>query len=356
MANFLISLKQGTPEWLEWRKTGIGASPVNTIIGCDQHKTRYILWGELCGFWAEGDLSKNPHVIRGNRFEDEARTKFEQKTGRRFPPICVESDAGAPYICSLDGYDQFERELLEIKVPCPSIWDDIESRKQMSKAYRTYYTQVQYQLLVTGIQVGYLAFYNIETEELLSFRIQACTVYQDWLAEQVMEFFILRRDRLPPALDLDRDVITPSVAQNVDINLWRESAYDLIQRLEEKKQLDEQLDRLKSEIKETQIAFVDLLGGFKRGEIDGVKLSMSEISGKVDYRGAYEALVGVTGEAMDLDEYRGKDSVRYRISIDKQSAKIITNEHLKQVKKRIFLKRLISQSDNEPYSEVCNLF
>ncbi len=42
----IIDLEQGTPEWLEWRKNGIGSSDIATIMGANPYQTPYQLWEE----------------------------------------------------------------------------------------------------------------------------------------------------------------------------------------------------------------------------------------------------------------------------------------------------------------------
>ena len=283
MANF-INLTQGTDEWKEWRRNGIGASLVLTVIDCNPYKTPYIAWGEICGFWDEPDLSRNPNVIRGNRFEHEASLKFQRETKRVFIPTCVVSDLGYPFISSLDGYSQLYREVLEIKCPSESAWEDVVQRKRLSHSYRLYYTQVQYQLFVTGCTTGYLAFYNVETAELICFKIEANEAYQEWLAEKVKEFFILCETKQPPELCPDRDIITPDLAKNISVSNWLSVAGNLVDLLAEQKKLNNQIKRVKEEISYAGSDFIDLLGGFKQGEIEGVKCSISERKGRTNYR------------------------------------------------------------------------
>ncbi|WP_105903555.1 lambda-exonuclease family protein [Vibrio gangliei] len=355
MANFL-NLTQGTDEWKQWRRYGIGASLASTVIDCNPYKTAYIAWGEICGFWDEPDLSRNPNVIRGDRFENEARIKFQRGARKVFVPTCVVSDLGYPYIASLDGYNQIYKEVLEIKCPSESAWQDIVKRRRLSHSYRLYYTQVQYQLFVVGCKIGYLAFYNVETEEIICFKIEANIAYQEWLAEKVKAFFVLCETKQPPELCPNRDVITPDVAKNISISNWLSVAGNLVDLLAKQKKLNSQLKSIKEEISYAESDFIDLLGGFKQGEIEGVKCSISERKGRTDYKAAYEALVKQTGQEVDIKGFTGDISHSYRISINKKSGEEITQKNIEDTKNRIVNQlNLVGETDDD-FSLMANMF
>ncbi len=330
-----LNLIQGTDEWLEWRKSGVGASLVSTLIDCNPYKTKYVAWGEILGFWEEDDLTRNPNIIRGNRYENEGSLAFQQQIGRSFFPVCVESAYGAPFIASLDGYNQLHNEVLEIKCPHPYKWKELVSQGRLSKAYRLYYSQVQYQLFVTNAEIGYLAFYNVETKELLTFKIKANTAYQEWLAEIVNDFYVCCRDIQPPELDKQRDVVTPAVADGINVDEWLDNAHRLVKLLAEQKALNAKAKAVKAKINDCESTIIDMLGGFRKGEIEGVKLTYSERAPRVDYKAAYLALVEQTGDEVDLTDYQGDPSYSYRVSIDKKSGEQITEKHIQAAKARI---------------------
>ncbi|MBD1577845.1 hypothetical protein HC723_15715 [Vibrio sp. S11_S32] len=331
----VVSLNQGTEQWLEWRKTGVGASSVMTILGLSPYKTAYIEWGEICGFWDADDLSRNPNVIRGVRFEDEARMKYQSKTGSYYRPICIESELGSPWIASLDGYNQILNEVLEIKCPSPSTWIDIVENKRLSKSFRLYYTQVQYQMFVSGAKKGKLLFYNIETGEMVVFEIEPNIAYQQWLKDEVAAFYHHVILRNPPELDPERDLVTPETAKNINKAEWLEIAYTTVQLMQKEAMLSAELKATKELIKTSQTEFIDHLGNFKQGEIEGVKLAISERKGRVNYEAAYKELSELTGQDVNVETHTGKKSYSYRVAINKKRGQEITTAALSVVKQKL---------------------
>lgn len=130
---------------------------------------------------------KGMAIDRGNRFEDEAREKVQEKLNGQFLPLCL-SRKGVEYEnVSLDGYGYiFDKEgnyageaLTEIKVPMAKFFDDNyghldgfvatrENASEMGKAFTNgYYHQAQYQISFTSLDRLHLFFYSPEQDLLL---------------------------------------------------------------------------------------------------------------------------------------------------------------------------------------------
>jgi putative phage-type endonuclease len=71
-----ITLKHNTPEWLNYRKTGIGGSDAGAILGMNSWKTNVDLWEEKVGIREPADISDNPFVQYGKQAEDHIRALF----------------------------------------------------------------------------------------------------------------------------------------------------------------------------------------------------------------------------------------------------------------------------------------
>lgn len=339
----IIPLIQKTSLWIEWRKNGLGASVVQSVIGASPYKTAYTLWGEIIGIFEPDDLSRNPNVIRGNHYEDEANSVYSNHANAKFESICIESDLGYPFISSLDGYSKKLRKVLEIKCPSESTWADIIQRKRLSEAYRLYYTQVQYQLLCCDDEVdaGVLFFYNVETKESIAFNIEPNIAYQEWLKTQVLAFWQCVISKTPPKLDLERDCITPELTNSINLDSWKELSYKLVLQLAEKKRLEAQVKVIEEQRKQSEQAIINLLGGFKQGECFGVKVAVSKRSGSVNYEAAYKELSKLTGQSVVLD--KKADSFSTRISINKKRGEDITEDVIQSVKSNL-INQLASQS------------
>lgn len=110
-----VDLIQGTEGWLEWRRSGIGASDIAAIIGISPFKTAMDVYEEKLGLTSSKD--PNPYMLRGQMYEEEARNEFTSKYGGSYEPICCQHDQHPYIIASLDGYDRKTKIILEIKIP-----------------------------------------------------------------------------------------------------------------------------------------------------------------------------------------------------------------------------------------------
>lgn len=137
---------QGTSEWLEWRRTGIGGSDAPIVDGRNK-------WGSMRDFWRDKKgmpplKVKNTFILdRGNAIEPIARAKYELENG------CIEMIPRVfrhfqkPYlIASLDGSNLEARAGLELKL----IGIDNFKLIKDGQVPDHYIPQVQHQLIVTG--------------------------------------------------------------------------------------------------------------------------------------------------------------------------------------------------------------
>lgn len=107
-----IHLQQGTPEWLEWRRQGIGASDAPTIMGENPWKSADDLLQEKCS----GENTRpNAAMARGNALEPEARKRYETKVGVAFTPACLQSVKQEWLRASVDGVAANGTAVVEIK-------------------------------------------------------------------------------------------------------------------------------------------------------------------------------------------------------------------------------------------------
>lgn len=110
----VVNLQQGTLEWREWRRGGIGGSDVAAILGLSpfENATRENLLREK----VQGiDRETNFGMRRGTRLEPIARRQFVQLTGISWEPLCGEDEYAVWPKVSLDGINADHSEILEIK-------------------------------------------------------------------------------------------------------------------------------------------------------------------------------------------------------------------------------------------------
>lgn len=328
----IIDLIQDTDPWLKWRESGIGASDVLTIIGCNPDKTKFQLWCELVGLIERPDLSKNPHVQRGKRYEPVARRVFETASKDHFEPLCIEHPLYEPLHSSLDGYSQQSNTILEIKCPCESKFQEVLDKKRFSSSYRMYYTQVQYQMLCTDelCSDSVLFFYCTEraSNNTMAFRIPANPDYQEWLRKEVLSFWNCVVSGKPPALDPQRDALLPEFVNDARFDKWEELTYELVVTLRERKKYEALAKKYAKEQSAIQEQIIGCFGDFKSGILAGVKVSVSTRKGNVDYKTLLEDLELLHGITVDVNEYRANSSSSIKVSVDKKRGEDLTESYL----------------------------
>lgn len=141
----VVNLQQGTLEWREWRRGGIGGSDVAAILGLSpfENATRADLLREkLTGEQRETNFS----MRRGTRLEPIARRMYEDRTGINWPPLCGEDEhLGWPKV-SLDGINDDWSEIVEIK--CAN-WK-VHELWLHGLVPDYYLVQMQWQMMIVG--------------------------------------------------------------------------------------------------------------------------------------------------------------------------------------------------------------
>ena len=110
MALEKIRLKHGSPEWIAFRRTGIGGSDAAAILGLSPFKSNIEVWEEKVGLREPEDISDKPQVQYGTKAEDMLVKLFALD----YPQYKVRQDKQTVYrrgfmFASLDG------ELTEIE-------------------------------------------------------------------------------------------------------------------------------------------------------------------------------------------------------------------------------------------------
>ena len=70
MALEKIKLRHGSPEWIAFRRTGIGGSDAAAILGLSPFKSNIEVWEEKTGVREPEDISAKPQVQYGTKAED----------------------------------------------------------------------------------------------------------------------------------------------------------------------------------------------------------------------------------------------------------------------------------------------
>lgn len=147
-------MKQQSKEWLEFRKSKIGASDAPIIMKESPWTTPYQLWLDKVF-----DISNNKRsaaMDRGINLEEEARNLFEKQTGIIVFPMVKLNPEIDWMMASLDGIDIEEKNIVEIK--CPNKID--HAMAESGVVPKKYIPQLQHQLAVCHLDMAYYFSFN----------------------------------------------------------------------------------------------------------------------------------------------------------------------------------------------------
>ncbi|HEY3527500.1 MAG TPA: YqaJ viral recombinase family protein [Nitrososphaeraceae archaeon] len=278
-----VQLTQRTEEWLNFRKSGIGASDAPVIMKVSPWKTPYELWQEKLNLRA-------PPIVNFIDKEEEARKCFEYKMGIEAPPeVLIHSELQWMF-ASLDGFNKSKNVLLEIKCPGQHDHNFVKNNKIVPEKY---YPQLQHQMEVAGVDKCYYFSY-VSHEDNVTLEINRDEKYINNLIKKEEDFFSCMKNFISPEL-------TNKDYEFIDNNMWNNTVKEW---LEVDSYLnDEKFIEYSKREKELRATLIALSGGNScRGA--GIKVRKAVRKGNIDYS-KIEVLKGV-----DLDKYR-KDPTEY---------------------------------------------
>ena len=153
MALEIIKLEHTSPEWLEFRKTGIGGSDAAAILGLSPFKTNVEVWEEKVGKRTPEDISDKPQVVYGKNVEDLLVKLFALD----YPQYKVKIDKQTVYkrgfmFASLDAEltnkNTGEQGIYEGKTT--EVYNNVLMSKWNKQIPDYYYIQILHYFLVTG--------------------------------------------------------------------------------------------------------------------------------------------------------------------------------------------------------------
>lgn len=146
----VVTLDQGSPEWLLWRTKGLGASDAPIIMGVSPWNDPLTLLGQKVARWNHSERTTNKakdfRMMRGILMEPEARQAYIEKTGNKVEPLCAIHPALDWMRASYDGATADQKLVVEIK--CINADDHQTALGGCVPA--KYWPQVQHQLAVAG--------------------------------------------------------------------------------------------------------------------------------------------------------------------------------------------------------------
>jgi putative phage-type endonuclease len=280
----ILKLKQGSPEWIEYRKSHIGGSDVSAITGNSPWKDALYLWEEKVG--KRTNTFKSKAMEHGTFTEEKAREFYIFVSGNDVTPEVCESDDWNIAISSLDGLSKDRRSFLEVKCPTnPKLYD-----MALNEEIPPYYMdQIQWSFLVTGCKYcDYEVYIDYRTNKII--RVLPDKDYQENILKLAKEFWeYVLSNKAPPVknpLNVVDDDFDNTLAE--ELKKW-----DSVEK-EAKQKVDEIKILLKEKyFNEKRYSFVEA----------GVKMCWKEGASLVDWK-TYKKDKNIKDE--DLKDYTKK--------------------------------------------------
>jgi putative phage-type endonuclease len=290
----MSALVQGTPEWLELRKSCIGASDMPIIMGDSPWTTPLQLWKQKVGL-AENTIITSS-MQRGLDLEDIARQQFNRITLFEMTPTVIFHSEYPWLMASLDGAHYhlgILTHILEIK--CASKIDHALAKK--GKIPKKYYAQLQTQLAVTNLKMAY--YFSFDGEKGVIVEVKRDDIYIERLIEKALDFKRYMDQFIPPELtEIEKRESECQYIENVDAEKAAERYFELGEMID---QLTEQREHYKSILINS--------GGGSDVQGRGFKLSKMIRKGAIDYDSILEHFEIDT----DLELHRKPSTQSWRI-------------------------------------------
>ena len=282
-----VDLEQGSESWLKWRQGLITASNAPALLGKHKYgKTPTKLWNEMMGFSKPQQV--NWAMQRGTMMEPKIRQMFIDLTGIWIEPACYEHYKYPFLGASLDGVNEHERIVAEIKTGSKELYECVRDGKPLRDDY---YIQVQHQLESCAEfepQVNYLIVQNPEDENMIAYR----AYYRD---DALIHAIVSSSERFYYDHVLTK---TPPKASGSDRTVRTDKRLkEIADRLNYIKALEEEKKNLKEEAK-------TLCDG-RSADFFGWSLVRSVASTGVDYKKA------CVDHGIDLDKYKRPEVEKY---------------------------------------------
>ena len=172
---------------------------------------------------------------------------------------------------------------------------------------------MQFQLLVADAAMGWLCFYR-QGLPLLPVCIRRDDDLIKQLQQEAIDFWNQVEEGDEPDKDPNLDVYVPTEKQ--ERTQWQQLTMAYRQRQKRLDKLKDELDAGKSHQKQLQQQLQQLMGDFKAGEFDGLRVCQSLCRGAVDYQQALEALCQQHQINLpDLEPFRRKSRQQVKVTL-----------------------------------------
>jgi len=284
-------LSQGSIDWLQWRRQGVGASEIPCLMGESSFATPFQLWEEKTG--RSNGREVNYAMQRGIDAEPKIRALYELHNDMDMPPTLAQHRDLTYMRASLDGYNSETGIALEIKYPSREKHEEAKN----GKVPLCYFGQCQAQLFVTGAKrVDYVSY---DGSKIAVVQVFPDLKYIERMLGVAQLFWdCVETDTPPPLTDKDFDELKDPGS----LKLFRE--------IKAAKLAVDQAAEAYEMLRKKVIESIKL----PRVRCAGVQMIRLTRKGAVDYSKIPEL------KSIDLDKFRRKPSEIVESRIKKESA------------------------------------
>ncbi len=316
------NLVQRTPEWHDFRLGGIGGSEIGAVMGISPYQTPLQLFLEKTGAIKRKDISKNPNVRRGVKYEDHIAGIVNDHFGDHGSSLCGIHEEFDFIRVSFDLVSA--TRYYEIKAIGDTQWEWVKQHG----AHPWYMAQAQYQGIVAeklGLEGKLVYWRQVETaegtkEEVMIFDVVISEETRSNIIEAAKHFWDLIERGVPPEADPKRDVLSEVEMTDEQLELWTAISERVILRAIATKKCKDEIAKLEKGDEVDEAALLDLIGDRFSGAAKGVRFTRFWKGGSVDYATAIHKLAPEV-KTEEWEEYRKKGSWQQKVTIEKAALK-----------------------------------
>ena len=182
-------MHQNSDEWLQLRRTKIGASDAPIIMGVSPWKTPFQLFVEK----TMGETTPmNSSMKRGRDLEYKARLEFEKAIGIPVEPQVKFHPEFDWMMASLDG-ESLDGEII-VEIKCPNKKDHATAMD--GRIPEKYFPQMQHQMCVCGLKQAY--YFSFDGTKGCSVLVKRDDAYIKELIDEELKFYLCMINLTPP--------------------------------------------------------------------------------------------------------------------------------------------------------------
>lgn len=271
-------MEQQTTEWLAWRRDKLGASNAPIVMGVSKFSTPHKLWAEMTG--KRESFAGNWATERGNFWEPFARSRYELRSDLDLPATIAVHPRYKFITASLDGYNKEAGVVLEIKIPGAEVFEAAKA----NICHKSYYPQVQQQLMVTGAKECHFYCCKVEKDQTGHERIvddalvivKPDEAYQKELLLKLIEFYSFVQQDIPPPLT-DADYLEADDQSSVFLfSKMKQIKLEIVSREKLLEKVEAELARLEAELGEVREEAIEHVETFNHPRVTAVGVNMSK--------------------------------------------------------------------------------